>query len=198
VSLEVPRGGCFALFGPNGAGKSTLLRVISTQWTPSEGRVEVLGMDVRRHPERVKARIGLVLHEPFLRRELTLSENLTFAGDLHGLPRSDTRARGRLLLERFGLSHRAGDLVRTFSQGMLKRASLARSLLAEPELWILDEPFSGLDPEGQAILERAIDEFAAGRGTVLLVTHQLSLGRRLASGSGRVEDGKVTVEGTAA
>jgi ABC-2 type transport system ATP-binding protein len=197
VNLEIPRGAVFVLFGPNGAGKSTLLRVIATQWAFDSGEVRVLGLDVRKQAVEVRARVGVVFHESFLRRELTLEENLRFAGDLHGIPRGPAQERIGELLDRFELGHRRGDLVKTFSQGMARRADLARSLLHEPEIWVLDEPFSGLDAEGQAILESAVREFAARR-TVILVTHLLERGRQLAGHSAWVEDGAILAAGPAA
>lgn len=193
VSLEVPRGGCLVITGPNGAGKSTLLRILATQWSFTSGRVEILGRDIQRHTSWVRARIGLVLHEPFLRREMTLEENLRFAAALFAIPASLRDTRIEKLLETFGLGHRRKDIVGTFSQGMLKRASLARSLINEPEVWILDEPFSGLDPAGQDLLGASIRSFLEERSgrTVFLVTHQLGIGRELATSSVRIEDGRV-------
>ncbi len=194
ISLEIPRGGCFVLTGPNGAGKSTLVRILSTQWSFAEGTVEVLGSNVKREPARVRSRLGIVLHESFLRRELTLEENLHFAAALFSIPRSDQDERIARLLDTFGLTRRRRDTVGTFSQGMIKRASLARSLLNEPELWILDEPFSGLDPAGQELLAKVIGDFhqEGGNRTVVLVTHQLEIGRSLATGSAQITDGRVS------
>ncbi|MBI4604768.1 MAG: ABC transporter ATP-binding protein [Planctomycetes bacterium] len=198
VDLDVPRGGCFVLTGPNGAGKSTILRIIATQWAFTHGTVEVCGLDVRRRPIEVRSRIGLVFHEPFLRRELSLEENLRYSCDLRGLSWRSVRGRAEELLDTFGLLHRSRDPVRTFSQGMLKRASLARSLIPEPELWILDEPFSGLDPQGQELLERTVQDLASRGGTALLVTHRLEHARRLATRSARIEDGRVARQGPGA
>jgi heme exporter protein A len=194
VNLEIPRGSTFVLFGPNGAGKSTLLRILSTQWTFHSGEVRILGLDVRKQAPEVRARVGVMFHESFLRREFTLEENLRFAGELHGIPGAVLQERIEGLLERFNLGHRRGDLVKTFSQGMAKRGDLARSLLHDPEIWILDEPFSGLDPQGQDILEALVREFSARR-TVILVTHLLEKGRRLAGGSAWVEDGAILAAG---
>ncbi len=193
LSLEIPRGGCFVITGPNGAGKSTLVRILATQWSYTAGKVEVLGHDTRREAARVRAHLGIVFHEPFLRKEMTLEENLRFASGLFAIPRGLQEERIARLLETFGLAHRRRDAVGTFSQGMLKRASLARSLINEPELWILDEPFSGLDPGGQELLAHSIRAFVAegSARTVILVTHQLAIGRRLATVSARIEDGRV-------
>jgi len=193
ADLDIPSGARFVLFGPNGAGKSTLLKIVATQWTSSEGEVRVLGKDARRDPVGVRAIVGLVSHDSFLRKELTLEENLLFACDLHGMPRVAANPRIDVLIDRLGLANRREDRVGTFSQGMTKRASIARSLLNQPELWILDEPFSGLDAEGQVILEGMIREFA---GTVLLVTHEASLGLRLASHSALIQEGRIVRTGS--
>ena len=191
VDIALDEGQRFVVFGPNGAGKSTLLRILATQWSFSAGEVEVLG---RRLPgERVALRreIGLVLHDSFLRAELTLEENLRFACDLHDLRFAAVRERVEALLVRVSLLPRRHDRVGTFSQGMKKRASLVLSLLHAPRLWILDEPFSGLDPEGQELLGELITDFSGNGRTVLLVTHHESRGLALATRWIRMRDGRV-------
>ena len=189
IDLDLERGACLAVAGPNGAGKSTLLRILSTQWAATAGEVEVLGIDARREPLAVRRRVGVCAHESFLRRELSLEENLRFAGDLFGLHGKPLERRIDTLSETFGLAHRRKDRVSIFSQGMLRRASLARSLLHDPELWILDEPFSGLDAQGREILQEAIRAFHAKGGTVVLVTHEAALADALATSTLRVEGG---------
>lgn len=196
VNLDIERGACLAVAGPNGAGKSTLLRILSTQWTATAGEVEVLGLDARSEPLAVRRRVGVCAHESFLRRELSLEENLRFAGDLFGLRGKPLEERIGRLSETFGLAHRRKDRVAIFSQGMLRRASLARSLLHEPELWILDEPFSGLDAAGRDILREAIRAFHGSGGTVVLVTHEAALSEALATSTLRVEGG-LLVSGSA-
>jgi ABC-2 type transport system ATP-binding protein len=192
IDLDVPRGSCFVIQGPNGAGKSSLLRVLATQWTFTSGEVEVLGMSVRARPLEVRARLGLVFHESFLRRELTLDENLRFTCDLFGLDRGpDLVARIEDLVARFQLAHRRRDPIGTYSQGMTKRASIVRSLVHRPDVWLLDEPFSGLDRAGQALLEALLREFTAGGRTAVLVTHDGAQALRLATGSARIEEGVV-------
>ena len=191
IDLEVPRGSCFVLTGANGAGKTTVLKVIAAQWTFASGEAEVLGLDVKRAALQVKASLGAVFHESFLRRELSLEENLKFAAGLHGLGWDEVAGTALSLLEKLGLHRRRRDLVSTFSQGMTKRANLIRSLLHGPELWILDEPFAGLDSAGCELLEAMIADFTAGGGTILLVTHQAGPGERLASDGALLKDGRV-------
>jgi ABC-type multidrug transport system ATPase subunit len=188
IDLDLERGACLAVFGPNGAGKSTLIRILATQWTPSEGSVEVLGHDLAAERESARRLVGAVLHQSFLRSELTLEENLRFYADLYGVPPSpDVGA----LLERFGLARFHRESVATFSQGMTKRANLIRSLLHDPELWLLDEPFSGLDPEGRGLLADAVRERVASGRTVVVVTHQTEIGRLLATRALTLADGAV-------
>lgn len=191
IDLEVPRGACFVLTGPNGAGKSTILRIAATQWSFSSGRVEVLGSDVKQLPHHAKSSLGAVFHESFLRAELTLEENLRFSASLRGLRWPQVKAAAASLTDRLGLTRRIGDPVSTFSQGMTKRADIVRSLLHGPELWILDEPFAGLDAGGCDLLETMIAEYPRGGRTVLLVTHRTSLGERLADSGAALEDGRV-------
>jgi len=192
VDLDIPAGSCCTLFGANGAGKSTLLRIIATRWTASAGSVEVFGRNVARHAAEVRRELGLVFHQSFLRAELTLEENLRLTCDLFDLNFEGARERIHELLQRFGLFARRLDRVGTFSQGMTKRAGIVRSLLTTPRLWILDEPFSGLDVSGQSLLEEAIQEFtASGERTVLLVTHEEARGERLAKHWVRLDGGNV-------
>ncbi len=198
IDLEIPSTGCFTLFGPNGAGKSTFLRIIALSMRPTAGRVEVLGRDATRDGEGLRSQIGLVLHESFLRGELTLEENLRYYAELHGLPRDDARQRAADLMERLGLFKRARDTVRTFSTGMMKRASIIRSLLHRPRLWVLDEPFSGLDREGARLLEAIIGEEKAAGRAVVLVTHDAETGLRLADDGAFIAAGTVRARGKAA
>lgn len=188
VDFEVPAGSSVAIFGANGAGKSTLLRIVATRWAPSAGGGEVLGFDLRRQALEIRRRVGVIFHQSFLRSEFTLEENLRLYGELYGLPTAD---RAFELLERLGLAHRRKDRVETYSQGMVKRADIARSLLHDPQLWLLDEPFSGLDPEGRSLLEGMILDFTATGGTVVLVTHDVASGTRLADRTLTIHDGVV-------
>jgi heme exporter protein A len=175
VSLEFTPGRVAAVLGPNGAGKTTMLGILSTLVPPSSGQVTWGNAVLGRHDSHVpplRGRIGYVGHEPGLYGDLTATENLGLFCGLYGVP--DGAGRSRALLERVGLGDvRQDAVVRTFSRGMQQRLSLARALLAEPDLLLFDEPGSALDPAGAAWLTTEIDrERAAGR-IVVLVTHDL-------------------------
>ncbi len=197
VSVEFARGECAVLRGPNGAGKSTLLRILATLWRPTSGRVHVFGTNVARRPVAARAQLGAVFHDSALRPELTLEENLRFGAGLHGLGWRRVSGRAAELLERFGLARRKDDRVRTFSQGMLKRGNIIRSQLHSPGLWLLDEPFAGLDAAGCAVLEEFVGEYCREGGAAVLVTHDAALGARLASRTHSIEGGRLTSEGGA-
>ena len=186
VDLEVQAGSCLCIYGQNGAGKSTLARILATLWSPSQGTGEILGHELGKGNREIRRHTSMVADQSFLRSELTLEENLSFYGSLYGIPEDGRTSR---LLERFGLLHRRKDPVSTFSQGMIKRANLARSLLHEPDLWILDEPFSGLDQEGQELLKECIREYPRSGRTVVLVTHLRDIGDQLGTDSVEVREG---------
>jgi heme exporter protein A len=173
VSVEIGAGGTLAVLGPNGAGKTTLLRVLATLLRPTSGRVRVLGCELPREAWRARGRIGYLGHEPLLYRDLTCAENLGFQARLHGIP-GDPGERIAELLGRVGMSRRANELVRNLSAGMVQRVAVCRAVLHEPELLLLDEPRSHLDPEAAALVEPLIGA-APGR-TRVLVTHDVQAG----------------------
>jgi heme ABC exporter ATP-binding subunit CcmA len=159
LDLDVAAGEFLLLTGPNGSGKTTLLRLVAGLLAPTGGSLEVAA---ERH------QVGFLGHEPLVYRELTPLENLELYGRLYRIP--ERRERVGALLERFGLWHVRNDRVSTFSRGMQQRLGLCRTLLHEPELVVLDEPFNALDAQGIELLER---ELAALRGrTVLVATHE--------------------------
>jgi heme ABC exporter ATP-binding subunit CcmA len=142
VSLTLAAGQTLVVFGPNGAGKTTLLRILAALLRPHEGRVRVLGASLPDEAWAVRGRVGLLAHEPLLYRELSARENLRFHARLHGL--ADERVEE--LLETLEMSARAAEPVRTLSRGMVQRVAIARAVLHDPELLLLDEPHSNLDP----------------------------------------------------
>jgi len=170
VDLSVERGEVVLLRGPNGAGKSTLLRVIATALSPTYGRGEVLGFDLVRDRERIRANVDLLGHRTRLYEDLTAAENLRFACAMTGAPRD------RVLetLDRVGLGDVAGERVRGFSQGMRQRVAVARVLLREPQLLLLDEPYAGLDTSARDAVDRAMDEAREAGRTVMVATHDVT------------------------
>src|SRR5436190_237654 len=173
LTISVPAGSTLAVLGPNGAGKTTLLRMLATLLRPTVGQVSVLGCPLPRDAWRARGRIGLLGHEPLLYRDLTGAENLRFQGRLYGLP-GEGRERIAQLLERVRMSRRADELVRNLSAGMVQRIAVCRALLHEPELLLLDEPRSHLDPEAASLVEPLLGP-EPGR-TRVLVTHDVDAG----------------------
>ncbi|HEX9055964.1 MAG TPA: heme ABC exporter ATP-binding protein CcmA [Ktedonobacterales bacterium] len=171
VSLTVGRGSCLALLGPNGAGKTTLLRVLATLSKPDAGRARVAGYDVVRDASALRRVVGYVGHQPHLYDELTATENLLFFARMYGL--RDGRERVAKLLDRVGLRARASDRVRTLSRGQLQRLSLARGLLHEPSVLLLDEPDTGLDEAAMRLFEEVLAERRQAARTTVLTLHNL-------------------------
>ena len=170
VTMGVPAGATLSVLGPNGAGKTTLLRILATLLRPTAGDVTVLGSALPRDAWQVRGRIGYLAHEPLLYRDLTGAENLRFQARLHGLPgEGEERITG--LLDAVRMSRRADELVRNLSAGMVQRLAVCRALLHEPDLLLLDEPTSHLDPEAAGIVEPLLGS-GPGR-TRVVVTHDV-------------------------
>jgi heme exporter protein A len=165
VSLALRPGQSLVVFGPNGAGKSTLLRVLATLLRPHRGRVRVLGSALPDEAWAVRGRIGLLAHEPLLYRDLSARENLRFHARLHGV----ALARVEQLLELVHMDGRAGEPLRTLSRGMVQRVAVARAVLHEPELLLLDEPRANLDPAAIELVDPLIG--AAARRTRVITSH---------------------------
>ena len=173
VSFELPAGSFLSIFGPNGAGKTTLLRILSTLSRPSAGKLSVLGIDALENPGDLRARIGLISHKPMVYGDLSAAENLEFFASLYGVP--DASERIRELLQLVELDHRRNDAARTFSRGMTQRLSIARALVNDPDLVLLDEPYSGLDPHAMQLFDELIERVRPGR-TFVMVSHDLAKG----------------------
>jgi heme exporter protein A len=189
VDLAVAAGEFVALMGPNGAGKTTLLRILSSLARPSFGAVRVAGLSLPAEADRARRRLGVIAHLPLLYGDLTAEENLRFYARLYGL--IDPGRRIAALLERVGLAARRRDLVRTFSRGMQQRLAIARGLLHDPDVLLLDEPYTGLDPAGAALLDDVVRERAAQGTTILMTTHDLAHGFALAGRSVILARGRV-------
>jgi len=191
VSLTVEDGEALAVFGPNGAGKTTLLKIAATLMRPSSGRVLVRGTDPGHQGARLRRLIGLVSHHSYLYAGLTGYENLLFAARMYGV--ADGPGRVRALLDRVGLAERGDDLVRTYSRGMTQRLSIARALVHDPPILLLDEPYTGLDRQaavGFTDLLRAM----RGTRTIILTTHSIEQGVALSDRVAILVDGALAYE----
>jgi heme exporter protein A len=162
VSLELEQGRTLVVFGPNGAGKTTLLRVLATLLRPHAGRVCVLGRSLPQQAWAVRGHVGLLAHEPLLYRELSARENLRFHARLHGVG----EARVNELIDAVQMQARAREPLRTLSRGMVQRVAVARAVLHDPELLLLDEPYSNLDP---AAVELVAPLIGAGSGRTRVI-----------------------------
>jgi len=162
IDLRVAAGESLVIFGPNGAGKTTLIRILSSLSRPTGGSVRIGGLDLRTHADGIRRHLGVVSHAPLLYDSLTAEENLRFFGRLYSL--ADPEPRITALLERVGLAGRRGDLVRTFSRGMIQRLAIARALLHDPAVLLLDEPDTGLDPQAAEMLHGLLAELSGRTG----------------------------------
>jgi heme exporter protein A len=176
VSLQVQRGEFVALLGANGAGKTTLLRVLATLMRPDSGALMICGNDALAQPERARAYIGLVSHASLTYADLSAYENLMFYGRLYGIQQAVLAVRVEEALRRVNLWTRRGDLARTFSRGMLQRLTIARALLHNPSVLLLDEPFTGLDQTSAANLSNLLRELVSQGHAVIMATHELGRG----------------------
>ncbi|MFI5271625.1 MAG: heme ABC exporter ATP-binding protein CcmA [Ktedonobacterales bacterium] len=195
VSFTLRSGGTLALLGPNGAGKTTLLRALATLTTLNTGTAHVRGLDVRADAAAIRRLVGYVGHQPHVYDELTAQENLLFFARMYGL--RDGRERAVRLLERVGLRAKANDRVRQLSRGQVQRLAIARGVLHDPAVLLLDEPDTGLDEDATALLEALLSERAAREQTTLFTTHQLARGLALAGQTLVLVAGRVVYDGAA-
>ena len=179
VSFTIARGEIFGFLGPNGGGKSTLFRLLSTLVPMQSGRACVLGHDLRSIARALRRRIGVVFQSPSLDNKLTVAENLAVHGHLYGLSGARLRERTGAMLARLDVEDRAGDLVETLSGGLRRRVELARALLHEPELLLLDEPSTGLDPAARREFFNLLTLLRESGGvTIVLTTHYMEEAER--------------------
>jgi ABC-2 type transport system ATP-binding protein len=189
LTLQVRKGEIFGYLGPNGSGKTTTLKLVAGLLYPDAGEVLVLGHE---HADPAwRYRVGYLPEHPYLYDYLTPAEYLDYAGRLFGLPAAERRERGRTLLERLGLARSAHIPMRRFSKGMVQRAGVAQTLMNDPELVILDEPMSGLDPIGRRLIRTLISELKERGRTVLFSTHILSDAETLCDRVAVLRDGRL-------
>jgi ABC-2 type transport system ATP-binding protein len=198
VDLTAAEGEVYALLGPNGAGKTTMVNILSTLISADAGEVRVLGNDLRREPDAVRAAIGVTGQFSAVDTLMTGSENLLLMADLHHLDRRQGRRRAAELLERFELTDAAERPVATWSGGMRRRLDLAMTLMGTPRLIFLDEPTAGLDPRSRHTMWRIVQDLVASGVTVFLTTQYLEEADQLADHIAVLDDGRLVAHGTAA
>ncbi len=189
IDLVIEQGRRVALIGANGAGKTTLLRILACLAKPDSGTARIDGLDTTRDALEVRALVGFVAHQPYLYEELTARENLLFFGRMYAVRNS--KARAQALLERVGLAKRANERVGALSRGQIQRLALARALLHEPRLLLLDEPDTGLDEDGIALLESLLQAHSESSGTLLFTTHTLERALRWSDRIGLLSNGRM-------
>lgn len=194
IDLSIAEGSRVALLGPNGAGKSTLLRIVAGLSRPTSGELSISGLAAGKPAARQK--VGLIAHETFLYPHLTARENLLFAGRLNGVPALGARADA--LLEEADLQHVADRAAGSFSRGMAQRLAIARALVHDPAVLLLDEPFSGLDGRASAKLAQRLSGLQRADRTLMTVTHDLSRVEQVADSALILVDGRIAREITGA
>jgi ABC-2 type transport system ATP-binding protein len=196
LNLTVPRGCFFGFLGPNGAGKSTTIRMLTGLIPPNSGSIELLGLPMPAHALEIKTRIGLVPDESLLFDRLTGGEFLEFVGRMYGLARPVARERARELLELFELSDTGKKLIAEYSKGMRKRVAMAASLIHHPELFLMDEPFEGVDAVGARLMKDILLDQVRRGATIFLTSHVLEVVERLCQRVAIIHAGRIVTEGT--
>lgn len=196
LDLEVPQGSFFGFLGPNGAGKTTTIHILIGLLPATSGEVEVLGMQVPGQLDSIKRLVGVVPDESALFDRLTGSEFLEFVGRMYGLSRAVAASRSRELMELFELQKNASTLVAGYSKGMKKRLALAGALIHRPQLFLLDEPFEGVDPLGARLMKEILMEQVERGATVFITSHVLEVVERLCDRVAIISDGRLVAEGS--
>jgi ABC-2 type transport system ATP-binding protein len=196
LSFSVAPGEMFGFLGPNGAGKTTTIRMLTGLLRPTSGTVLVAGYDVLRRPLEAKRRTGYVPDGPFLYPKLSGWEFLSFIADLYGVPRATAHSRSRELVALFDLEGAASDLIEGYSHGMRQKLALAATLLHEPQVIVLDEPISGLDPRSARIVKDLLTALADRGRTVLFSTHILEIAENLCDRVGIIDRGRLVAIGS--
>jgi len=196
IDLEVPRGEAFGFLGPNGAGKSSTMRMVGCVSPPSGGTLRVLGMDPVADGPRIRARLGVVPQQDSLDMELTVRENLLLYARYFDVPKRQARERADRLLDFVQLSDRAGDRVEPLSGGMKRRLTIARSLVNEPDMLLLDEPTTGLDPQARHVVWDRLYRLKQQGVTLVLTTHYMDEAEQLCDRLVVMDGGRIVAEGS--
>jgi heme ABC exporter ATP-binding subunit CcmA len=177
IDLQLGRGRFLGVFGPNGAGKTTLLKVLATLLRPSTGTITIAGYDIVQEADKVRSMLGVLVHRTFLYGQLTASENLQFYGRMFGVKKLPERILE--VLQIVGLETHARQLVRTYSRGMQQRLAIARAILHQPALLLLDEPYTGLDQHASTHLQELLRQLHVAECTIIMSTHDVHRGLEL-------------------
>jgi lipooligosaccharide transport system ATP-binding protein len=196
IDVDVHRGEAFGFLGPNGAGKSSTMRMIGCVSPPSGGRLSILGLDPRRDGPRIRARLGVVPQRDTLDEELTVRENVIVYARYFGIPRARARAKADELLAFAQLTERAGSKVEPLSGGMKRRLTIARSLVNDPEILLLDEPTTGLDPQARHVLWDRLFRLKRQGVTLVLTTHYMDEAEQLCDRLVVMDGGRIVAEGS--
>ena len=198
IDLDVRRGECFGFLGPNGAGKTTTMRMLACLSERDGGELAVLGMDPDREPRELKARLGVVPQEVNLDLELSVLENMLVYARYFGIKAAPARERAMALLRFVDLHERAEDTVVKLSGGMQRRLQIARALINDPEMILLDEPTTGLDPQARRMVWERLRDLRAGGTSVVITTHYMDEAERLCDRLVVIDHGQVVREGAPA
>jgi ABC-2 type transport system ATP-binding protein len=196
LTLSVPAGCFFGFLGPNGAGITTTIKMLMGLAPPTEGSIALLGLPMPEKSLEIKQQIGLVPDESLLFDHLTGGEFIEFVGRIYGLDRSVAKERARELLELFELDGAHGKLISEYSKGMRKRVAMAAALIHRPKLFLMDEPFEGVDAVGARLMKDILLEQVRHGATIFLTSHVLEVVERLCDHVAIINEGKVVVEGT--
>jgi len=196
LTLQVPRGCFFGFLGPNGAGKTTTIRMLMGLTPPNSGQIELLGLPMPERSLEVRAGIGLVPDESLLFDHLTGAEYLEFVGRMYGLEKSLARGRTRELLELFELNGAKRKLIGEYSKGMRKRTAMAAALIHRPDLYLMDEPFEGVDAVGARLMKDILLEQVRRGATIFLTSHVLEVVERLCDRVAIIHEGRLVAEDT--
>jgi len=194
INLEVKAGEVFGFLGPNGAGKTTTIKMMAGLLQPTGGSVEIGGFDVQKDPLRAKSITGFIPDRPYLYEKLTAEEFMRFVAELYTM--TGPAARIRDLLELFGLTDWAGELVENFSHGMKQRLVMASALLHEPKILVVDEPMVGLDPRGARLVKDLFRDLAAKGVTIFMSTHTLEIVEAMCTRVAIINKGEIIAGGS--
>lgn len=196
LTLEIASGELFCFLGPNGAGKTTSIKMMTGLVKPDRGSIELAGVDAGKEPVRARSQLGYIPDMPFLYDRLTPMEFLQFTGELYGMRSDEVKEKAPRMLEIFGMQERAHTLNRDLSHGMRQRVIYAASLLHDPKILLVDEPFIGLDPHSIRLIKDLLREHTRRGMTVLMTTHILAIAEEIGDRIGIMDQGRLVACGT--